>query len=256
MNLDKKEVLASAAKSVFGAIPFGGSLLDEVVFEYSTRIKQNRLNNFIEILSYGFNENSGIDLDNIKSEDFLDLFESVLRRVVRTKSESKLRKYKDILIKELRSPSNQIELVELYLDLITDLSEEELTILYHHRHFTLDYEEKIDDMNKLRTHLDTVKHKMEKEWKGNGESRYKRERKELEEKIEAIKVWLSQLSIYRTAEFYALNDNKFMLFKQRLSSKGLLLDNRKNRISGVTFQNMGITEFGEEFLEFITGNQE
>src|SRR5690606_3919762 len=119
-------------KSIFGAVPFVGSLFDELFFEYNGRIKQKRLNHFIEILADNFTQESDIKIENIQTEDFNDLFESVLRRVVRTKSEWKLNKFKDILINELNSPTKQIELVELYLDLISDLSEEELTILYHH----------------------------------------------------------------------------------------------------------------------------
>ncbi len=42
-----------------------------------------------------------------------------------------------------------------------------------------------------------------------------------------------------------------MLFKQRLFSKGLLLDNRMNQIGSVTFQNMGVKELGQEFIDFI-----
>lgn len=250
-KIDKRELFNSTAKSIFGVVPFAGSLLDELFFEYNGRIKQNRLNHFIEILTENFTKEKDIKIENIKTDDFNDLFESVLRRVVRTKSEWKLNKFKDILINELNSPTKQIELVELYLDLISDLSEEELTILYHHKHFDLAYEEEINKMNQLQDRLRTVLQKIKEQTIVIGESKFVKEKIDFEKGIQEYEKWLGDLRKYKTADFYNLNDNKFMLFKQRLFSKGLLLDNRMNRIGSGTFQNMGITEFGQEFIDFI-----
>ena len=74
-KIDKKEIIVSTAKSIFGIVPFGGAALNELFFEYNGRIKQSRLNNFVEILAESFTEDSNIDLDNIKTEDFNDLFD-------------------------------------------------------------------------------------------------------------------------------------------------------------------------------------
>ena len=254
-KLSKKEIISSTAKSLFGAVPFGGALLDELFFEYNGRIKQKRLNNFVEILAENFTEESKINIDNIKTEDFNDLFESVLRRVVQTKSELKLKRFKDILIKELNSPTEQTELVELYLDLISSLSEEELSILYHHRFFDNEYEDEIDKLNKLRDKLNSIKEKQKRETIVINGSKYADEKSETENGISEINNWLEPLKKYKSAEFYDLSENRFMFFKQRLFSKGLLVDNVRNRISGGTFQNMGITEFGVEFIEFIKGQE-
>jgi hypothetical protein len=254
-SLNKKEIISSAAKSIFGAVPFGGALLDELFFEYNGRIKQKRLNHFVEILAENFTEESEINIDNIKTENFNDLFESVLRRVIQTKSELRLKRFKDILIKELNSPTEQTELVELYLDLISTLSEEELSILYYHRFFDNNYEDEIDKLNKLRDKLNSVKEKQKRETIIIDRSKYADEKIEAENGISKIENWLEPLKKYKTAEFYDLTDNRFMFFKQRLFSKGLLVDNVRNRISGGTFQNMGITEFGIEFIEFIKGKE-
>ena len=129
-KIDRKEIIISTAKSIFGIVPFGGAALDELFFEYNGRLKQNRLNRFVELLAENFTDESEIKIDNIKSEDFSDLFEAVLRRVVQTKSELKLVRFKDILIKELNSPSQHYELIDHYLDLISSLTEEEISILY------------------------------------------------------------------------------------------------------------------------------
>jgi hypothetical protein len=254
--MNKKEITVSAIKTIFGVIPYAGSALDELFFEYNGRIKQNRLNRFVEILAENFTKNSGINLDNIKTEDFNDLFESVLRRVVQTKSELKLIRFKDILIKELNSPSENVELIDHYLDLISNLTEEEITILFNHRFFTTEYEEEIDEMNLLKDNLTSLERQMQDETIIFNESKFKKPRDEVKLKYETKRNYILSFSKYKTADFYKLSENKFMFFKQRLFSKGLLIDNPKNRIGNMPFGHMGITEFGIEFIDFIKNSAE
>tara|TARA_R110001632_G_scaffold213965_1_gene340410 strand:+ start:94 stop:867 length:774 start_codon:yes stop_codon:yes gene_type:complete len=252
---DNTELKRTIAKSIFGIIPYVGTAFDEIVFEHGARIKQNRLNNFVAILADGFTDEKEINLENIKNEDFIELFESVVKRAVRTKSESKLLRFKNILVRELKEPTEEIELTELYLDLITTLSEDEIIILHHHRHFDLIYEEKITGLNKLRDKENEIAQNKKKETIIIDKSKYEDADVEVKKKIGEIEEWLGTLRQFRTAEFYRLEDNRFMLFKQRLLAQGLLVDNRMNRISGGNFQNMGITEFGLEFLTFIEENR-
>ncbi len=248
---DTKEILISSTKSLFGAVPFGGTALNELIFEYNGRIKQKRLNKFVEILAQGFTENSGINIENIKTEDFNDLFESVLRRVVQTKSESKLIRFKDILVKELSQPSERAEIIDHYLDLISTLTEEEITILYHHRHFDTEFEKEIDELNLLRDNLQSLEQQMKKQSVVFGESEYKKPRDEVKSKHEKQKSKLDAFQKYREAEFYNMNEKDFLFYKQRLVSRGLLIDNRNNRVGYVPFDHMGITEFGIDFIRFI-----
>jgi hypothetical protein len=254
-KIDKKEIIISTAKSVFGVIPFGGAALDELIFEYNGRIKQNRLNRFVEILADNFNENTEINLDNIKTEDFNDLFESVLRRVVQTKSERKLLRFKDILIKELNSPTTECEVIDHYLDLISSLTEEELTILYNHRHFTEEFEEHIDELNRHKSNLASLDDQLKKQTLVIGESEFQKPYDQLKIIYTKKKEFVESFTKYKKAEFYELSAKSFVFYKQRLFSKGLLIDNGMNRIGGVPFGNMSITEFGLEFIEFIRNSK-
>nr|BFF35475.1 hypothetical protein BACT7_03370 [Tenacibaculum mesophilum] len=250
-KIEKKEIIISTAKSIFGIVPYGGAALDELFFEYNGRIKQGRLNKFVEILAENFTEDSEINLDNIKTEDFNDLFESVLRRVVQTKSELKLVRFKDILIKELNSPSEHYELIDHYLDLISTLTEEEIKILYNHRHFTVEFEEEINKLNLLKDNLNSLERQMQNERLVIDESKFKKPHDTVKQKLEKKKKYVDSFSKFRSAEFYSLSEANFMFYKQRLVSKGLLIDNRSNRIGSLPFSNMGITEFGIEFIDFI-----
>lgn len=254
--MNKKEIVASTFKTIFGVIPYGGAALDELFFEYNGRIKQNRLNRFVEILAEHFTNDSNIILENIKTEDFNDLFESVLRRVVQTKSELKLLRFKDILIKELNSPSENVELIDHYLDLISNLTEEEIKILHNHRFFTSKYEEEIDEMNLLKNNLTSLEQQLKNETIIINESKFKKPHDEVKIKYEYKRDYILSFSKYRKADFYHLNENKFMFYKQRLFSKGLLIDNPMDRIGNIPFAHMGITEFGIEFIDFIKNSAE
>lgn len=250
-KIDKKEIITSTAKSIFGAIPFGGAALDELFFEYNGRLKQNRLNRFVKILAENFTEESDINLDNIKTEDFNDLFESVLRKVVQTKSEAKLIRFKDVLLNELKKPTKQAEINELYLNLISELTEQEIEILYNHRFFTEEFEEEVNEMNRHRDNMKSLKNQMDKESIIVDESKFLKPYENVKAQFENKKSKIDKVLKYRNADFYNLNENKFMFFKQRLFSKGLLIDDRMKRIGTLPFQSMGITEFGVEFIDFI-----
>jgi hypothetical protein len=255
-KIDKKEIIASTVKSIFGAIPFGGTALNELFFEYNGQIKQKRLNRFVEILAENFTEDSGINLENIKTEDFNDLFESVLRRVVQTKSERKLLRFKDILIKELNNPTAEYEVIDHYLDLISSLTEEELRILYNHRHFTAEFEEHINELNRHKSNLTSLEEQLKKQRLVIGESEFQKPYDQLKVTYAKKKEFVESFTKYKQAEFYELSEKSFVFYKQRLFSKGLLIDNGMSRIGGVPFGNMTITEFGLEFIDFIKNSEE
>lgn len=250
-KIDKNEILTSTVKSIFGAIPFGGTALNELFFEYNSQIKQKRLNKFVEILAKNFTENSGINLKNIKTEDFNDLFESVLRKAVQTKSELKLIRFKDILIKELNNPTEQTELIDLYLNLITSLSEEELVILFHHKDFNNNYENERDSLRELKEKMTKIKSNMKLETIIIEKSKYQNDYDDVSNKILEIKNKHKVLEKYRSHHFYGITEQKFLFYKQRLFSQGLIIDSGVGGIGTRPFQIMSITEFGVEFIDFI-----
>ena len=75
----KKEIAEATLKSIFGAVPYVGSFLNEIVFDYRSRVKQNRLNEFIDLLSEEFSKRSHdeVDFKKMESDEFGDLFESI-----------------------------------------------------------------------------------------------------------------------------------------------------------------------------------
>ena len=140
--------------------------------------------------------------------------------------------------------------------MISNLTEEEITILYNHRHFTMEYEEKINDMNRHKSNLGSLENQLKKESLVIGESKFQEPFDRLTITYENSKKYIDSLSKYKTAEYYDLTENAFMFYKQRLFSKGLLIDDRMKRVGNLPFSHMGITEFGIEFIEFIKNSTE
>ena len=225
--MDSKEIFISTVKSIFGIVPFAGNALDEVVFEYRGRVKQNRLNQFVELLSEFFSSNQDVDLENLKSEDFGDLFESVLKRVVQTKSLEKQKRFRDVLIRQIVNSSAEVDNSEIYLDLISSLSEDEIRILYHHRVFPNNFtpleivdQELHSELNKEEADL---KKESELKQKGvaNNYSAVVSKISDTRNKIADNEKKRQELQKIRAHEFYELTELKFLYYKQSLFSKGL-----------------------------------
>ena len=124
-----EEIGISIYKSILSTVPYG-AVLNEVFFDCRARIKQNRLNNFIETLDKRLIE-IGIKTENIKdNEDFIDAFELVIKKVIDTKASYKINIFRDILVNQLYM-EKQIDtgLLDTFLNIIYQMSEIEIKIL-------------------------------------------------------------------------------------------------------------------------------
>src|SRR5215471_13023112 len=78
-----REYALGVIKGAIGAIPFVGTLLNEVAFEARSRVKQRRLEAFFGEVAQSVRELSEakIDREYLASEEFSDLFEDVATKV-------------------------------------------------------------------------------------------------------------------------------------------------------------------------------
>lgn len=252
-NINTKEIGISTLRSLFAAVPFAGQILNEVAFEYRGRIKQERVNRFIELLSDYFIVDRDTNLENLKSEDFGDLFESVIQRVSKTKSLEKHKQLRNVLVNKIENPLSDISDYETYLDLITGLSEYEIKILSNHQKFDHSYETEKEEINDLKSRTSSISVEVEQHLhlrsKGLDSdynlllSKQNRINRQIVTKLEN----LGSLDEVRRPDYYGLSDYKFMYYKQSLSSRGLLVD---SGIGTKPFELMSITEFGKEFINF------
>lgn len=251
-KIDNKDIVLAGIKSLFGAVPFVGTGLNELI-DFIPNLRQKRLNRFTEILTVYFQEIQEINTENINTENFSDIFQSVIYRVTKTQSEEKLHHFKNILINELISPTAKINKVELYLDLISNLSEEEILILSKYSVFNNEYTNRLSEYYKIKNEYDGYKNNPSKELKHIAIGQKINSLSKAKDFIDKNKIYLDNLDKYKTPEYYNLTNRDFLFYKQSLFSKGLLVEQQHGLVFGGVepFSKMLITEFGEEFIHFI-----
>ena len=253
----KKELAVSGIKSLLSAVPWVGGLLNEALFDYRGRLKQERLNQFVTSLADYFQEHEPADVSVFATEDFSDIFESVIRRVVLTKSKTKHERFRDILIHSIEASQAELDNTETYLDLVSSLDEVAILILKHHQPFDNAFDQQSYKINDQQVKIAQLKEQLTKEQaqqtKGlaNDTDRVAAELKLLKDKETEFHNREKSLSQYRSATFYHLTEEDFRYYKQILTSKGLLSDTGIGAIGGDAFIKMSITEFGKRFINFI-----
>ncbi|MCD6066188.1 MAG: hypothetical protein K0S33_1014 [Bacteroidetes bacterium] len=123
------EAFNSFVNVIANILPFG-NVIAEGLINYHGRIKQERLNLFVEKLREYMEQihEDEINPEYLKSEDFLQLFESVIRKVVETRSEEKLSRYRDILVNNIKAQKSA-DYSETFLTLVSQLQEEQIVTL-------------------------------------------------------------------------------------------------------------------------------
>jgi hypothetical protein len=244
---DQNEIKNSVARSLFSLInvPILGPVLTEV-FDFRGKLKQDRLNQFTELLENYFSNHSGINLENFRTVEFSDLFESVLKRVVINNSIEKMSMLKNVLIKQIENPSQNIEESEIYLTLVSELTEIEIQILFEYRKFINSFQPQINELNLLEHKLGILESKVDK-----SQMYYSPEILDMQTKIGEKTKELNKLQNIYKHDYFGITKDQFLFYKQRLFSKGLLVDNGVGSIGGKSFTIMGITQFGIQFIDYI-----
>jgi hypothetical protein len=218
-KIQLKHAAVSAKNVLFSSIPICGTILDEVLFEYRSRVKQERLNRFVEELEKYFRSiHSGdIDREHLESEEFGDIFESILRRVVNTASEEKMHRFKKILLNEMTRTYTS-DFKETFLDIVSRINEDQILILNHFR--------EVKDC----------------ESEGNSDQR-------------VVDGEGAKVSLKYKGNFLEVDEAEYLFYVQDLVSKSLLCDKYVGVYGGAKpYTNLRITPFGEEFLKFIEGS--
>jgi hypothetical protein len=125
-----KEYGIGILRGTIGAIPWVGSLLNEVLFDARSRLKQERLNNFFIRVAEDVAKLKGdsIDRDFMNSEEFSDLIEEVCLRVARTQNEERRARFKGVLLNAFQGRTDP-DFSTFFLDILSEITEPELTIL-------------------------------------------------------------------------------------------------------------------------------
>jgi hypothetical protein len=254
-----QEVGISAIKSALSNVPLAGTLLAEALFDCRSRIKQERINGFIEKLAEFFSSNPDVNYDRLKTEDFSDLFESVLKRVMDNKSKEKQEHFKNVISGYLTQPNHPIDNSSIFLDLLHDLDEVALIILINHRYLNAEFQNADHELSQLTRLIPELEEKYKREKDiydigyANNISTVSAELHVAKARQQKLKQEIQRMEEYRRSEFYGLSDDDFLFYKQLLASKGLLADNLSaGAVGGQPFTYMHTSEFGKRFIDFIS----
>ncbi len=130
LSIRNEQIAGSVLNILTSSIPYVGPILAEGLSNYWGKVKQERINSFVIELKEYFEtvSNSEIDEEFIKSEDYAQIFEMVLRKVSDTKSDEKLKIFKDILLNVI-----QIKKIddhsETFLNLVGQLTSQQINAL-------------------------------------------------------------------------------------------------------------------------------
>ena len=196
-------------------------IVTDTIFGYLTRVKMERAQGF----TGGFLEDikssdpDKIDWEYLLSEEFLDSFYSVLRRVINTASEEKIRRFKKILLNEATRPYKS-DFKETFLDIAFRINEDQIQILKHFWN--------------VKDGCESEDNSEQKVVDGEG----------------------AEASLKYKANLLGFDEAMYLFYVQDLISKSLLLDEAIALFGGRTkpYINLRITPFGEEFLKFIEGS--
>ncbi len=123
----------SVVRSLLGAIPTIGTALNEAIFDLCARLKQERLEKFVEYLADSLQtlESDKIDVAYIQSAEFVDFLEDVLIRAAKTRAEEKRKKLAAVLSGRLQHAEGT-PFDDRFLDLLIALSDIQVRILAEH----------------------------------------------------------------------------------------------------------------------------
>jgi len=216
-----REYQFGVLKGLIGAIPYIGTMVNEVLFETPNRIQQSRINNTVDILEdklEKFNTNS-IFMDYLKSDDFFDFTRSLFSATLKMKSEEKRKMLVNIYLNSIKEYADfELSRKRLFLNFITELSIIQIIILKYIEH----NESKLEEIGTYSKFFELFI--------------------SIQDKIE-------------------LNNYEFKYYCNELENKGLIslgagLDDFFSTsdlfaTGGHKEPSVQITEFGKEFLEYL-----
>lgn len=123
----------SVVRSLLGAVPSIGTALNEAVFDLRARLKQERLERFVQDLADALQtlESEMIDVGYIQSEEFVDFLEDVLIRATKVRAAEKRKKLAAVLAGRMQQAEGTA-FDDRFLDLLIALSETQVCILAEH----------------------------------------------------------------------------------------------------------------------------
>jgi hypothetical protein len=223
LTIKQLESIKSLYNIVIGFVP-GKHVINEII-EYRSNIQKERLRRFSELLRQGFEETTGksFDLENLKTEEFIDAFELVIRKVAQTKSKEKVLRYRNVLLKAIYE-KDESEMFLKYFALIDEISETQMLILST---FSIGFNSGVTETNIMQNLINP-------------------------EKIHDYLINRLNIKDITLASGQKLNDKELKFYLFDLKSKGLIeLSIEKDDESQYEREKYYLTIIGRGFLDFV-----
>lgn len=246
-----KEIVKSSSisivKALVSTIPVVGSALNELIFELRSTLKQERVNYFVGLLkNYFENENVDVDLEYLRTEEFGDIFESVIRKVMEKGTKEKTELFKRILTNQLE---NKLEptYINSFIEKVEKLNSNQIQLLKF-------YEENYVESLNIAKVIDQYEKHKPKYTIINSRRKPTAQDREQQKKVDEFNDLIKDFEFRRDSfanldkddKKYDLLGNDYFLLKD-LEYQSLIIDQRKEKEKSAYI----ISGFGQEFLKYI-----
>lgn len=254
---DLKQGAITTFKALVEAIPvIGGSL--NIFLDHRSKLRQERVNKFIDILSDYFEKESSFSIDPnyLTTDEFGDVFESVLRRIVTTSSQTKLHRFKNILINEIISDI-KTDHIETFLDLTNSLNDKQIEIMVVFSKIPSSIEKYYEQIPHIEIEIESLKVALENERKifekgyANDFSRVNDSINRKTEVLAKQKKCIAEVAEFRNCKYFDMQESDFRILTQDLVGKSLLVDIGMPILGIRPFDVLAVTDFGKSYLNFI-----
>lgn len=255
---ENKKITELTIKSIIGGFPIVGSFVKDVLLDYRSQVRQDRINHFVGLLEDEFIK-MGISPSSLKTEENVDLFESIFQKVIETRSVQKRVAFKNILVHGIKD-NQQVEYCEIFSNLLLELHSKEIEILFEYQKYIIDGEGPLIVRNKWKNELSileqNVRMGMPEPQKDRPTDVFRltirpKTRVEIEGFINTAAKMLEEYQKGCIAATFNLSNDEYKFFLQNLNAKGLLTDDGVGAIGVHAFEIMSLTKFGKRFLSFI-----
>lgn len=266
MSIEKNEIGTSILKTILAGVsvthPVLGVVLSETLMDYWSRVKVERMVLFTEKMKEYFDALSEdeIDVEFLRSEDFAQFFELVLRKVSETKSKRKIEIFRDILIGQLKVKGVG-DFSSIFLNLIQQLTEKQIEIMqglsiiyYRNDKYKASYDEL---KNQISVKKEIVKSEAKDRAHGfaNNYDKELNDLTRLEEEKSSLENHINEVEKMRKHNYYKIPSEEFEFYLRDLIGKGLIYDVGVGTYGSPTLAFVNLTQMGNKFLEFIKLNQ-
>ena len=256
---ERKEYLISTFKGLVGVIPFAGTFINEVAFEARSRVKQNRVNNFIQEFSEFMDKETedSVKLDSVNREEFGDIFEELILSVSKTSAKHKIKIFKGILGKQFKGDLSNVDQILRYVQITNSINSLQFRILIAFNSLSdkvLSYKVQILELEReLLDNRQMLQKEREMSKKGyaNNVSTFEKRISDTQRAISSKQKALRDNVNPSDPRIYKISREDFLIEIHDLISKGLVFDQTITSDLLKPNESYGLTKLGRDYIKYV-----